>query len=68
MKVGDKFTYEIEPGIYAEITIMSMDERGYSYNTVFPDGHIESGNKRWADQDALPISLIHFPQREIDLH
>ena len=67
MIVGNKFTREIEPGIFAEITIMSMDERGYGYNMVFPDGHIESGYKRWADQDALPISLIPSPRRELDL-
>ena len=68
MKVGNKFTYEVKPGIFAEITIMSVDERGYSHNTVFPDGHIESGYKRWADPDALPLSLIPSPRRELDLH
>ena len=54
MKVGNKFTCEIYPENKAEITIMSVDENGYSYSIAFPDGRIGSGYKRWGDPDALP--------------
>ena len=54
MKVGDKFTLEIYPENNAEITIMSVDEKGYSYNIAFSDGRTGVGFKSWSDWDALP--------------
>ena len=54
MKIGDKFTLEIYPENNAEITIMSVDEKGYSYSIAFSDGRIGSGYKSWSDRNALP--------------
>ena len=54
MKVGDKFTREIYTGNTAEITITSVDDDGYRYSIVFPDGRIGVGFKSWSDRDALP--------------
>ena len=54
MKVGDKFTLEVYPENNAEITIMSVDEKGYSYSIAFSDGRAGVGFKSWSDWDALP--------------
>lgn len=64
MKEGNKFTCEIYPGNFAEITIMSVDERGYSYSIAFPDGRKGSGYKRWSDLDALPREAIPTEQQD----
>ena len=51
MNVGDKITREIYPGNTAEITVTSVDEKGYHYAIEFQDGRKGSGFRSWAEEE-----------------